>query len=149
GQSVTLLGHRLSGGRENHSSSRLLLTLRAWFGCAWLTPIVQRDGNTVATKHTTVMSGRGQYKPTSFILFICNRSFKVMSVKMETDVGGVSRAPVMVLPAAEPLAGLRAEPERPRCSSTPCSPVRSGVAGYQIVHMDCNYLVGFTTGRSF
>ncbi|XP_064165074.1 macrophage immunometabolism regulator-like isoform X1 [Anguilla rostrata] len=93
------------------------------------------------------MSGRGQYKPTSFILFICNRSFKVMSVKMETDVGGVSRAPMMVLPAAEPLAGLRAEPERPRCSSTPCSPVRSGVAGYQIVHMDCNYLVGFTTGE--
>ena len=48
-----------------------------------------------------------------------------------------------------PAGGLRGEVEKPRCSSTPCSPVKSPVSAYQIVHMDCNYLVGFTTGRSF
>ncbi|KFQ27214.1 UNC119-binding protein C5orf30, partial [Merops nubicus] len=41
----------------------------------------------------------------------------------------------------------RTEAERPRCSSTPCSPLRRALAGYQILHMDSNYLVGFTTGE--
>lgn len=45
------------------------------------------------------------------------------------------------------MASLKPEPERPRCSSTPCSPIRGLVAGYQILHMDANYLVGFTTGE--
>ncbi|KAF7642627.1 hypothetical protein LDENG_00254160 [Lucifuga dentata] len=66
---------------------------------------------------------------------------------MEMDVSGVSRAPVSILPAAEVKATLKPEAERPRCSSTPCSPIRSTVAGYQILHMDSNYLVGFTTGE--
>lgn len=39
------------------------------------------------------------------------------------------------------------EMERPRCSSTPCSPIKSTVSGYQILHMNSNYLVGFTTGE--
>ncbi|XP_061071570.1 macrophage immunometabolism regulator [Conger conger] len=65
-----------------------------------------------------------------------------MSVKMETDAGGVPRARLSAVPGAE-----SAELEKPRCSSTPCSPVKSTISGYQIVHMDCNYLVGFTTGE--
>lgn len=70
-----------------------------------------------------------------------------MSVRMEMDVSGVSRAHVSILPAAERKATLKPEVERPRCSSTPCSPIRGTVAGYQILHMDSNYLVGFTTGE--
>ncbi|KAJ8338898.1 hypothetical protein SKAU_G00356840 [Synaphobranchus kaupii] len=66
---------------------------------------------------------------------------------MEMDISGLSRAHMSVLPAAEPLATLKLEAEKPRCASTPCSPVKSTVSGYQIVHMDCNYLVGFTTGE--
>ncbi|CAJ1070972.1 macrophage immunometabolism regulator [Xyrichtys novacula] len=67
---------------------------------------------------------------------------------MEMDVGGVSRAPVSILPAAAEIKStLKPEPERPRCASTPCSPIRGTVAGYQILHMDSNYLVGFTTGE--
>ncbi|XP_077353290.1 macrophage immunometabolism regulator [Festucalex cinctus] len=65
---------------------------------------------------------------------------------MEVDLSGVSRAHVSILPAAEIKATLKAEAERPRCASTPCSPIRGTVAGYQILHMDSNYLVGFTTG---
>lgn len=52
-----------------------------------------------------------------------------------------------ILPAAEIKATLKPEAERPRCASTPCSPIRGTVAGYQILHMDANYLVGFTTGE--
>ncbi|KAG9353789.1 hypothetical protein JZ751_011913 [Albula glossodonta] len=70
-----------------------------------------------------------------------------MSLKMEMDVSGISRTHMSVLPAAEPKASLKLESEKPRCASTPCSPIKSTVSGYQIVHMDCNYLVGFTTGE--
>ncbi|XP_071371595.1 macrophage immunometabolism regulator [Centroberyx affinis] len=70
-----------------------------------------------------------------------------MSVKMEMDISGVSRAPISILPAAEVKATLKPEADRPRCASTPCSPIKSTVAGYQILHMDSNYLVGFTTGE--
>ncbi|KAM4615251.1 macrophage immunometabolism regulator [Polymixia lowei] len=67
---------------------------------------------------------------------------QAMSVKMEMDISGVS-----ILPAAEVKATLKPEVDRPRCASTPCSPIKSTVAGYQILHMDSNYLVGFTTGE--
>ncbi|XP_044030779.1 macrophage immunometabolism regulator [Siniperca chuatsi] len=70
-----------------------------------------------------------------------------MSVRMEMDISGVSMAHVSILPAAEIKATLKPEAERPRCASTPCSPIRGTVAGYQILHMDSNYLVGFTTGE--
>ncbi|XP_046906354.1 macrophage immunometabolism regulator [Hypomesus transpacificus] len=71
-----------------------------------------------------------------------------MSLKMEMDVSGVSRAPISVLPAAEVKASLKPElADKPRCASTPCSPIKSTVSGYQILHMDSNYLVGFTTGE--
>ncbi|XP_062269324.1 macrophage immunometabolism regulator [Platichthys flesus] len=66
---------------------------------------------------------------------------------MEMDISGVSRTRVSICPAAEIKATLKPEAERPRCASTPCSPVRGTVAGYQILHMDSNYLVGFTTGE--
>ncbi|CAN9504758.1 unnamed protein product [Ophioblennius macclurei] len=70
-----------------------------------------------------------------------------MSGRMEMDVSGVSRTHVSILPAAELKSTLKPEAERPRCASTPCSPIRGTVAGYQILHMDSNYLVGFTTGE--
>ncbi|KAJ8287333.1 hypothetical protein GJAV_G00050330 [Gymnothorax javanicus] len=66
------------------------------------------------------------------------------------DISGIPRMPASVLPAAEPLSDRSADkqPEKPRCSSTPCSPIRSAtVLGYQILRMDPNYLVGFTTGE--
>ncbi|XP_034403266.1 macrophage immunometabolism regulator isoform X1 [Cyclopterus lumpus] len=66
-----------------------------------------------------------------------------MSVRMEMDINGVSLAHVSILPPSETKATLKPEAERPRCASTPCSPIR----GYQILHMDSNYLVGFTTGE--
>ncbi|NXF85525.1 CE030 protein, partial [Eubucco bourcierii] len=68
---------------------------------------------------------------------------------MEVDVNRESRATLSTLPVplAEVAPADRMEAERPRCSSTPCSPVRRTVAGYQILHMDSNYLVGFTTGE--
>lgn len=66
---------------------------------------------------------------------------------MEMEVSGVSRTHVSILPAADIKATLKPEAERPRCASTPCSPIRGTVAGYQILHMDSNYLVGFTTGE--
>ncbi|OPJ86426.1 inositol hexakisphosphate and diphosphoinositol-pentakisphosphate kinase 2 isoform B [Patagioenas fasciata monilis] len=69
--------------------------------------------------------------------------------KMEVDINGESRTTLSTLPvpvAAVTPAG-RMEAEKPRCSSTPCSPMRRTVAGYQILHMDSNYLVGFTTGE--
>lgn len=72
---------------------------------------------------------------------------QVMSLKMEMDASGVSRAPVSVLPAAEVKATLKPEADKPRCSSTPCSPIKNTVSGYKILHMNSNYLVGFTTGE--
>lgn len=63
------------------------------------------------------------------------------------DISGVSRKPVPVLSAEEAIASFKQDVDRPRCASTPCSPIKSTVAGYQIVHMDSNYLVGFTTGE--
>lgn len=75
--------------------------------------------------------------------FICQD----MSLRMEMDLSGVPRAHVSILPTAEIKATLKPEAERPRCASTPCSPIRGTVAGYQILHMDSNYLVGFTTGE--
>ncbi|XP_068429472.1 macrophage immunometabolism regulator [Clinocottus analis] len=70
-----------------------------------------------------------------------------MSVRMEMDISGGARAHVSILPASEVKATLKPEAERPRCASTPCSPIRGTVSGYQILHMDSNYLVGFTTGE--
>ncbi|KAJ3604862.1 hypothetical protein NHX12_026914 [Muraenolepis orangiensis] len=63
------------------------------------------------------------------------------------DVGGVSRKPVPILSEEEAIATFKQDVDRPRCASTPCSPIKSTVAGYQIVHMDSNYLVRFTTGE--
>ncbi|XP_051972264.1 macrophage immunometabolism regulator [Xyrauchen texanus] len=70
-----------------------------------------------------------------------------MSLKMEMDVSGASRTPISVLPAAEAKSTLKLEPDKPRCSSTPCSPMKNTVSGYKILHMNSNYLVGFTTGE--
>ncbi|NXS54762.1 CE030 protein, partial [Brachypteracias leptosomus] len=68
---------------------------------------------------------------------------------MEVDINGESRTTLSTLPV--PLVEVspvgRMEAEKPRCSSTPCSPMRRTIAGYQILHMDSNYLVGFTTGE--
>ncbi|KFO75409.1 macrophage immunometabolism regulator [Cuculus canorus] len=68
---------------------------------------------------------------------------------MEVDISGESRTTLSALPVAlaEVTPASRMEAEKPRCSSTPCSPMRRTVAGYQILHMDSNYLVGFTTGE--
>ncbi|XP_041666247.1 macrophage immunometabolism regulator [Cheilinus undulatus] len=67
---------------------------------------------------------------------------------MEMEVSGGSRAHVSILPAAAEIKStLKPEAERPRCASTPCSPIRGTVSGYHILHMDSNYLVGFTTGE--
>ncbi|CAL8276522.1 unnamed protein product [Merluccius merluccius] len=63
------------------------------------------------------------------------------------DIGGVSRKPVPILSAEEAIATFKQDVDRPRCASTPCSPIKNTVAGYEIVHMDSNYLVGFTTGE--
>lgn len=69
--------------------------------------------------------------------------------KMEVDINGESRSAISTLPVpmAEVSAAGRMEAEKPRCSSTPCSPMRRTVSGYQILHMDSNYLVGFATGE--
>ncbi|XP_027587738.1 macrophage immunometabolism regulator [Pipra filicauda] len=68
---------------------------------------------------------------------------------MEVDINGESRTALSTLPVplAEVGSAGRTEAEKPRCSSTPCSPMRRTVAGYQILHMNSNYLVGFTTGE--
>ncbi|KAM6391578.1 macrophage immunometabolism regulator [Rhynochetos jubatus] len=68
---------------------------------------------------------------------------------MEVDINGESRTTLSTLPVplADVSAAGRMESEKPRSSSTPCSPMRRTVAGYQILHMDSNYLVGFTTGE--
>ncbi|XP_027527095.1 UNC119-binding protein C5orf30 homolog isoform X2 [Neopelma chrysocephalum] len=69
--------------------------------------------------------------------------------KMEVDINGESRTALSTLPVplAEVGSAGRTEAEKPRCSSTPCSPMRRTVAGYQILRMDSTYLVGFTTGE--
>ncbi|XP_030049303.1 macrophage immunometabolism regulator [Microcaecilia unicolor] len=69
---------------------------------------------------------------------------------MEVDVNGDLRTTISSLPlpaSGEGNSPVKAEAEKPRCSSTPCSPMRRTVSGYQILHMDSNYLVGFTTGE--
>ncbi|NXM77378.1 CE030 protein, partial [Serilophus lunatus] len=68
---------------------------------------------------------------------------------MEVDLSGESRTALSTLPVplAEASSAGGLEAEKPRCSSTPCSPMRRTLAGYQILHMDSNYLVGFTTGE--
>ncbi|XP_007891322.1 macrophage immunometabolism regulator [Callorhinchus milii] len=68
---------------------------------------------------------------------------------MEVDLGGISRAAMSVLsaPAVDLNSAGKSEPERPRSSSTPCSPIKRTVSGYQILHMDTNFLVGFATGE--
>ncbi|XP_024052366.1 UNC119-binding protein C5orf30 homolog isoform X1 [Terrapene carolina triunguis] len=69
--------------------------------------------------------------------------------KMEVDINGETRTTIatLPLPIAEVSSTGKVEAEKPRCSSTPCSPMRRTVSGYQILHMDSNYLVGFTTGE--
>uniref|UniRef100_A0A8C0YWS2 Macrophage immunometabolism regulator n=4 Tax=Canis lupus TaxID=9612 RepID=A0A8C0YWS2_CANLF len=66
---------------------------------------------------------------------------------MEVDVNGEPRSAPAAGPGPEACSPGKTGPERPRCSSTPCSPARRTVAGYQILHMDSNYLVGFATGE--
>ncbi|XP_069481566.1 macrophage immunometabolism regulator [Ambystoma mexicanum] len=69
---------------------------------------------------------------------------------MEVDINGDVRTSRSTLPlpsSAEGLSPAKSDSEKPRCSSTPCSPMRRTVSGYQILHMDSNYLVGFTTGE--
>ncbi|KAJ8380954.1 hypothetical protein SKAU_G00017320 [Synaphobranchus kaupii] len=78
---------------------------------------------------------------------VASSAIKVMSLKVKMEVSGVSRAPISILPDAESKGTLKPESEKPRCSSTPCSPIRSTVSGYQILHMDSSYLVGFATGE--
>ncbi|KAG8456333.1 hypothetical protein GDO86_002210 [Hymenochirus boettgeri] len=66
---------------------------------------------------------------------------------MEVDINGVNRTNNSIPATTERNSSSKPETEKPRCSSTPCSPVRRTVSGYQILHMDSNYLVGFTTGE--
>ncbi|XP_009878905.1 PREDICTED: UNC119-binding protein C5orf30 homolog [Charadrius vociferus] len=65
------------------------------------------------------------------------------------DINGESRTTISTPPVhlAEISSAGKTEAEKPRCSSTPCSPMRRTVSGYQILHMDSNYLVGFATGE--
>ncbi|KAM8827396.1 macrophage immunometabolism regulator [Spinachia spinachia] len=81
------------------------------------------------------------------VAFSSRSNSQDMSVRMEMDINGVSRAHVSIIPASEIKATLKPEADRPRCASTPCSPIRGTVSGYQILHMDSNYLVSFTTGE--
>ncbi|XP_077146038.1 macrophage immunometabolism regulator isoform X2 [Ranitomeya variabilis] len=69
---------------------------------------------------------------------------------MEVDIKGDKRTSISSIPLSSSIernSPLKVETEKPRCSSTPCSPIRRTVSGYQILHMDSNYLVGFTTGE--
>ncbi|KAA0703638.1 UNC119-binding protein C5orf30 -like protein [Triplophysa tibetana] len=74
-------------------------------------------------------------------------SDQVMSLQMEMDTSGVFKTPVSILPAAEIKTTLKPEADKPHCSSTPCSPIKTTVSGYQIHHINSNYMVGFTTGE--
>ncbi|XP_075595217.1 macrophage immunometabolism regulator [Balearica regulorum gibbericeps] len=69
------------------------------------------------------------------------------STVLKMDINGESRTTISTLPVplAEVSSAGKTEAEKPRCSSTPCSPMRRTISGYQIFHMDSNYLVGFTT----
>ncbi|NXF72081.1 CE030 protein, partial [Sclerurus mexicanus] len=68
---------------------------------------------------------------------------------LKMDIDGKSRTTISTLPVplAEVSSAGKTEAEKPQCSSTPCSPMRRTISGYQILHMDSNYLVGFTTGE--
>ncbi|NXK01328.1 CE030 protein, partial [Corythaixoides concolor] len=68
---------------------------------------------------------------------------------LKMDVNGECRTTISTLPVplAEVSSAGKTEAEKPRCSSTPCSPMRRTVSGYQIIRMDSNYLVNFTTGE--
>ncbi|KAM8961363.1 macrophage immunometabolism regulator [Pelodytes ibericus] len=69
---------------------------------------------------------------------------------MEVDINGDNRTNISSIPlpsAVEQNSPAKVKGDKPRCSSTPCSPIRRTVSGYQILHMDSNYLVGFTTGE--
>ncbi|NXW95570.1 CE030 protein, partial [Alopecoenas beccarii] len=68
---------------------------------------------------------------------------------LKMDINGESRTTISTLPVplAEVSSAGKTEAEKPRCSSTPCSPMRRSVSGYHVLHMDSNYLVGFTTGE--
>ncbi|NXE30193.1 CE030 protein, partial [Ardeotis kori] len=68
---------------------------------------------------------------------------------LKMDRNGESRTTISTLPVplAEVNSAVKTEAEKTRCSSTPCSPMRRTVSGYQILHMDSDYLVGFTTGE--
>ncbi|NWX54006.1 CE030 protein, partial [Promerops cafer] len=68
---------------------------------------------------------------------------------LKMDINGKSRTTISTLPVplAEVSSAGKTEAEKPRCSSTPCSPMRQTVSGYQILCMDSDYLVGFTTGE--
>ncbi|XP_027525294.1 LOW QUALITY PROTEIN: UNC119-binding protein C5orf30 homolog [Corapipo altera] len=71
------------------------------------------------------------------------------STLLKMDINGKSRTTLSTLPVplAEVSSAGKTEAEKPRCSSTPCSPMRQTISGYQILRMDSNYLVGFTTGE--
>ncbi|XP_075581712.1 macrophage immunometabolism regulator [Pelecanus crispus] len=71
------------------------------------------------------------------------------STVLKMDINGETRTTISTLPVplAEVSSAGKTEAEKPRCSSTPCSPMRRTVSGYQILRMDSNYLVGFTTGE--
>ncbi|NXH62689.1 CE030 protein, partial [Rhabdornis inornatus] len=68
---------------------------------------------------------------------------------LKMDINGKSRTTIYTLPVplAEVSSARKTEAEKPRCSSTPCSPMRQTFSGYKILCMDSNYLVGFTTGE--
>ncbi|XP_050770182.1 macrophage immunometabolism regulator-like [Gymnogyps californianus] len=71
------------------------------------------------------------------------------STLLKMDINGESRSTISTLPVplTEVSSAGKTEAEKPRCSSTPCSPMRRTFSGYQILRMDSNYLVGFTTGE--
>ncbi|KFQ20453.1 UNC119-binding protein C5orf30, partial [Mesitornis unicolor] len=69
-------------------------------------------------------------------------------LKMDINGGeSITTISALPVPLSEVNSAGKREAEKPRCSSTPCSPMRQTVSGYHILHMDSNYLVGFTTGE--
>ncbi|NWX21158.1 CE030 protein, partial [Aegotheles bennettii] len=68
-------------------------------------------------------------------------------LKMDINVESRPTISTLPVPLSEVSSAGKTEAEKPRCSSTPCSPMRRTVSGYQILCMDSNYLVGFTTGE--
>ncbi|XP_030094537.1 macrophage immunometabolism regulator-like [Serinus canaria] len=77
------------------------------------------------------------------------RGCRENSTLLKMDINGKSRTTISTFPVplAEVSSAGKTEAEKSRCSSTPCSPMRQTVSGYQILCMDSNYLVGFTTGE--